>query len=246
MRNLKDSFREYVAKDQISDYRTEHFGLQDAEKGAIFQSFPPFLILHLMRSEHDDQLNRVVEYTDRYEYPEEIDLDEFLDSVADRRSSWVYRLRSVMVCLGDLNEGRYTALITPDNGSSWLKFDDDKVTPAHKKEVFEDNFGGTLQPSQGQNEASRASVLVYVRESADDILESLLEETTPPPLSASFNFKCYSVMAHLKHIRKNNRWRTRLRRGEKEAKGAERKEDAFVHQGTLHLEHYSIFPYSCI
>ncbi|KAF8907950.1 ICP0-binding domain of ubiquitin-specific protease 7-domain-containing protein [Gymnopilus junonius] len=82
-----------------------------------------------------------------------------------------YRLHAVMAHFGSVNKGRYVAFITPDKGP-----------PAQKRQVFEDNYGGTLRSASSQNEISRAAVLVYVRESADEVLRLLLDESIPPPL----------------------------------------------------------------
>ena len=56
MKNLQESFRDYVAVETLegdNKYQAEGFGLQDAKKGVIFQSFPPVLHLQLKRFEYD-------------------------------------------------------------------------------------------------------------------------------------------------------------------------------------------------
>jgi len=54
------------------------YGLQDAKKGIIFESFPPVLHLQLKRFEYDIQRDAMVKINDRHEFPFEIDLAEFL------------------------------------------------------------------------------------------------------------------------------------------------------------------------
>jgi ubiquitin C-terminal hydrolase len=63
MKNLYDSFRDYVAVEMLdgeNKYQAEGYGLQDAKKGIIFQSFPPVLHLQLKRFEYDVQRDAMV------------------------------------------------------------------------------------------------------------------------------------------------------------------------------------------
>jgi ubiquitin carboxyl-terminal hydrolase 7 len=71
-----------------------------------------------------------VQINDRYEFPEELDLDredgKYLSENADRSIRNKYRLHSVLVHSGGIHGGHYYAYCNP-SGSQWLKFDDDKV-----------------------------------------------------------------------------------------------------------------------
>ena len=73
---------------------------------------------------------RTAQINDRYEFPEELDLDagdgRFLAEDADRSVRNLYRLHSVLVHSGGVHGGHYYAFIRPD-GQQWLKFDDDKA-----------------------------------------------------------------------------------------------------------------------
>lgn len=196
MKNLYESFKDYVAVETLdgeNKYQAEGFGLQDAKKGIIFQSFPPVLHLQLKRFEYDVQRDAMVKINDRHEFPFEIDLDEFLDTNADRSKPWVYKLHGVLVHSGDLHGGHYFALIKPDRETRWLKFDDDRVTPVTDKEVLEENYGGepinSLAPPAQRNQVramkrfTNAYMLVYIRESAiDEVLPPFTDEDTPPHL----------------------------------------------------------------
>jgi ubiquitin carboxyl-terminal hydrolase 7 len=87
-------------------------------------------------------------------------------------------LQGVLVHSGDLNAGHYYALIRPKKGadSQWFKYDDDRVVPASRNDVFDANFGGDssvgLKQPTGQIKAARfytnAYMLVYVRETDED------------------------------------------------------------------------------
>ena len=198
MKNLHDSFKDYVAVETLdgeNKYHAEGYGLQDAKKGIVFQSFPPVLHLQLKRFEYDIQRDAMVKINDRHEFPFEINLAEFLDSSTDRSQSWVYKLHGVLVHSGDLHGGHYFALIKPDGNSRWLKFDDDRVTPVTDKEVLEENYGGeplsglplALQRNQvrAMKRFTNAYMLVYIRESAlNEVLPPFADEDTPAHLSA--------------------------------------------------------------
>lgn len=63
MKNLEESFKNYVEVEKLdgdNKYAAEGLGLQDAQKGIIFQSFPPVLHLQLKRFEYDMQRDAMV------------------------------------------------------------------------------------------------------------------------------------------------------------------------------------------
>jgi len=64
-----ESFRDYVATEMLegdNKYDAGEYGLQDAEKGVIFDTFPPVLHLHLMRFQYDPITDCSVKFNDRY------------------------------------------------------------------------------------------------------------------------------------------------------------------------------------
>ena len=196
MKNLHESFKDYVAVDMLdgeNKYPAKNFGLQDAKKGIIFESFPRVLYVQLKRFEYDIQQDGMVKINDRHEYPFEIDLDEFLSAGADRSQPWIYKLHGVFVHSGGLHGGQYWALIKLDREARWLKFDDDRVTPVTDKEVLEENYGeetlnGMLPDLQGDQylvtkRFTNAYMLVYIRESTmDEVLAPLTVDDTPAHL----------------------------------------------------------------
>jgi len=126
---------------------------------------------------------------DRFEFPFEIDLDEFLDETADRTEPWKYELYSVLVHSGGAHGGHNFTLIKPDRQSRWLKFDDDRVIPATDWEVLE-NYGGeqldSMVPQTQRNQGMtmkrsvNVGVLVYIRKTAiDEVMAPFTEEDTP-------------------------------------------------------------------
>jgi len=237
MKNLHESFRDYVAVDKLdgeNKYTANGYGLQDAKKGVIFQSFPPVLHMQLKRYEYDVQRGAMVKLNDRHEFPFEIDLDEFLDESADRSEPWIYKLHGVLVHSGDLHGGHYFACIKPDASDRWLKFDDDRVTPMTDREVLEENYGGevlngvppTLQRNQVRSmKSSNAYMLVYIRESAtEDVLSPIKEEDTP---------------AHLKRRLDEERLQIEAKRHERESQHLFLTANVQLHYN--HRRHYSTF-----
>jgi ubiquitin carboxyl-terminal hydrolase 7 len=107
----------------------------------------------------------------------------------------MYTLHQVIVHSGEVSAGHYYVYIKPDPfGTSWFKFDDDRVTPALDREVFEENFG-----SDSQMKPTSAYVLVYVRACMmDQVLAPVTASDVPPALSTSFSF-CYVLKRILKN-----------------------------------------------
>ncbi|KAG5356056.1 Ubiquitin carboxyl-terminal hydrolase 21 [Yarrowia sp. B02] len=179
MQGLENSLRNYIEVELLdgeNQYQAEGYGLQDAQKGVSFQSFPPVLHLQLKRYEYDFERDSMTKINERYEFPPSVNLAPYLDRAADMSESWEYELHAVLVHSGDLNTGHYYGLLKPERDSGWFKFDDDRVTRATNKEVFEDNFGGDglhagkpLNARQQRNmrykRQTSAYMLVYIRKS---------------------------------------------------------------------------------
>ena len=162
---------------------------------------------------------------DRFEFPFEIDLDEFLDESADRSKPSKYKLHGVLVHSGDLHGGHYFALIKPDRETRWLKFDDDRVTPVTDREVLEENYGGEplngVVPQTQRNQVramkrfTNAYMLVYIRDTAiDDVLAPFTDDDTPPHLSEFALGWWPKISAHLS-------FRTEIGRGARPDGGEE-------------------------
>ena len=214
MKTLYDFFQDYVTVKTLDGergYQTGEFGLQDACAAVTFRSFPPVLYLQLKCYEYDTQRDAMVrvciaslpddwlgfdltlKVNDRYEFPFEIDLGEFLDEAADRTDPWRYELYSVLVNSGDTYSEYGFALIKLDQQSRWFKLDDSWVTPATDREVLEENYGGEppngvvpqTQMNQGMlmTRSTSANILVYVCKAAiGELMAPLTEEDTPPCL----------------------------------------------------------------
>lgn len=183
-KDLDDSFKDYVQVETMegeNKYHAEGFGLQDAKKGVIFESFPEVLHLQLKRFEYDINRDAMMKVNDRYEFPEIWDASPYLASSADRSEPYIYHLHGVLVHSGDLNAGHYYAFLKPSKEGHFYRFDDDRVTRATKREALEENFGGDYTQANGnvgqRNPYTRtwsakrsmsAYMLVYIRESRLD------------------------------------------------------------------------------
>lgn len=193
LKNLDESFKDYIQveiMDGENKYFAEGFGLQDAKKGDIFESFPSVLHLQLKRFEYDIDRDAMMKINDRYEFPEVWDASPYLSEDADRSEPWIYHLHGVLVHSGDINAGHYYAFLKPKKNGEFYKFDDDRVTRAKKRESMEENFGGDYTNANGQRNpytrtwsakrSMSAYMLVYIRESRLDKILLDEEEVHPP------------------------------------------------------------------
>ncbi|CEP64996.1 ubiquitin-specific protease UBP15 LALA0_S16e00298g [Lachancea lanzarotensis] len=204
LKGVQESFANYVEVEMMdgeNQYAAQDFGLQDAKKGVVFESFPSVLHLQLKRFEYDFTYDQLVKINDRYEFPETIDLAPYLDpDVSKQHSSpCIYNLHCVLVHSGDISAGHYYAMIKPSVDDQWFRFDDDKVWKVTKKQAFDENFGHDVLPDdklrtftreQYQNyliaRQTGAYMLVYVRKDMEDkVLEEVSAGDVPEHVVSS-------------------------------------------------------------
>eukprot|EP00005_Dracoamoeba_jomungandri_P003044 CAMPEP_0174260310 /NCGR_PEP_ID=MMETSP0439-20130205/9536_1 /TAXON_ID=0 /ORGANISM="Stereomyxa ramosa, Strain Chinc5" /LENGTH=1088 /DNA_ID=CAMNT_0015344525 /DNA_START=16 /DNA_END=3282 /DNA_ORIENTATION=+ len=200
-KDVYESFEQYIATESMDgdnkyDAGPEH-GLQAADRGCYFQSFPPVLELHLKRFVYDFERDRNSKINDRYEFPENLKLKKFMSKDGDFADKPLYRLYAVLVHSGDVHGGHYYAFIRPTTKKQWYKFDDDRVTKAKKKEVFEGTFGGTDKRSyktqtgrtitSTYKKCSNAYMLFYIRaHDRAQILAPIAADNIPAHLHERF------------------------------------------------------------
>lgn len=123
-----ESFRDYVAEETLdgeNKYDAGEFGLQEAKKGVIFTKMPPVMHLHLMRFLYDPATDSNIKVNDRYEFPEHMDLSEFVKG--PQEAPPLYTLHAVLVHSGDNYGGHYVAHLDPKGdgkvwvGSCWMR-----------------------------------------------------------------------------------------------------------------------------
>ncbi|ESO84027.1 hypothetical protein LOTGIDRAFT_184079 [Lottia gigantea] len=164
-KSVNESFKEYVTVETLdgdNKYDAGEYGLQEAEKGVIFLKFPPVLHLHLMRFMYDPLTDTNIKINDRFEFPERLHLDEFLQSKEETPA--IYILHAVLVHSGDNHGGHYVVYINPKGDGKWCKFDDDVVSRCTKSEAIEQNFG-CHDEDMTIRYCTNAYMLVYIRES---------------------------------------------------------------------------------
>ncbi|XP_050394501.1 ubiquitin carboxyl-terminal hydrolase 7 isoform X1 [Patella vulgata] len=164
-KNVMDSFKEYITVETLdgdNKYDAGEYGLQEAEKGVVFIKFPPVLHLHLMRFMYDPVTDTNIKINDRFEFPERLHLDEYLQKKEDTPATYI--LHGVLVHSGDNHGGHYVVYINPKGDGKWCKFDDDVVSKCTKTEAIEHNFGGQ-DDDMTVKHCTNAYMLVYIRES---------------------------------------------------------------------------------
>ena len=121
-KSLKESLKlelEPQILDGDSLYETDEYGKQEAVMGQEFTDFPSILHIHLRRFARDYERNTCVKINDRFEFPPEIDLGEFLAPDADRSKSNVYDLFGVLVHSGGSMCGHYYAFLRISQDPQW-------------------------------------------------------------------------------------------------------------------------------
>lgn len=185
-----DSFNEYIRAETLdgdNKYDAGEHGLQDAKKGVTFRRFPPVLHLHLLRFQYDPQTDTNYKINDKYAFPEQLDLTNYLDKEAkSREPPPLYTLHAVLVHSGDNHGGHYVVYINPKGDGKWYKFDDDVVSQATKKEAIENNFGG-FEDEIAIRHCTNAYMLSYIRTGTlKDILCDVTGADIPDHLENKF------------------------------------------------------------
>uniref|UniRef100_A0AC35U801 Ubiquitin carboxyl-terminal hydrolase 7 n=1 Tax=Rhabditophanes sp. KR3021 TaxID=114890 RepID=A0AC35U801_9BILA len=186
-KNIMESFRDYVAIESLegdNKYDAGIHGLQDAEKGMKFMKLPPVLHLQLMRFQYDGNMDTMVKVNDRFDFPEILDLNEFMDSSVPGSGEFTYHLHAVLVHSGDFHGGHYVAYINTNCGKvrRWCKFDDDVVSRASTRDALDGNFGGDASERLGRP-YTNAYMLVYIKKDLiNEVLCDVTDEDIPSEL----------------------------------------------------------------
>jgi len=191
-KTIEESFTDYVQTETLdgdNKYDAGSFGLQDAEKGILFDKFPPVLHLHLMRFQYDPVTDCSVKFNDRCEFPEVLDLNSFIQQKDDQGEesnpdNHKYLLHAVLVHSGDNHGGHYVVFLNPLGDGKWCKFDDDVVSRCTKKEAIDMNFGGEGEEMMTARHCTNAYMLVYIQQSRlADILGQVNQTDIPDAIT---------------------------------------------------------------
>ena len=221
LKGLEDSFKDYIEielMDGENQYAAQGYGLQDAEKGVIFESFPPILHLQLKRFEYDFNYDQLIKINDRYEFPEAIDVLPYLDKDSPQvkqPDAHIYKLHGILVHAGDISTGHYYAMIKPNVEDQWYRFDDERVWKVTKKQVLDENFGIERFPEERIKMMSReqyqeymlsrhtsAYMLVYIRKDREEeLLQPVTIEDVPKHIIARVEKENEERVAREKELR---------------------------------------------
>ncbi|KAJ3429150.1 ubiquitin carboxyl-terminal hydrolase [Anaeramoeba flamelloides] len=191
---LVDSFIQYISPVYLvgdNQYKTENFGLQDSVKTTKFLSFPSVLNIYLNRFDHDEQLDfESPKVVDRYAFPDQICLNDYLDSSVKMNNDYTYDLYAVLVHSGIEATGYYYLFLNllQDNKENWFNFHDGRVTKSSYHQALERNYGGKPKSRTFvQRKITSAYMLVYIRRcEKDKLLKPVEEDDIPKDLIKSF------------------------------------------------------------
>ncbi|CAK1547100.1 unnamed protein product [Leptosia nina] len=195
--DIYESFKDYISTELLdgdNKYDAGEHGLQEADKGVLFDEFPPILHLHLMRFQYDPQSDTSIKFNDRFEFYETVNLDAYLQEVPSNPAH--YTLHAVLVHSGDNHGGHYVVFINPKGDGKWCKFDDDVVSRCTKQEAIEYNFGGKEDAPYLARRATSAYMLIYIQTSQlKYVLQDVTENDMPADLCERINEEMRYEMA---------------------------------------------------
>ena len=147
-----------------------------AVKSQKFKTLPRMLIFVLKRFEFDYDTLKKVKINDYYEFPQELDMSKYLmDKNEDKRDMNKFILKSVVVHMGNSEQGHYYAFIRKE-GDKWYQFNDTEVTPFDISLLEEETFGGEeIFYTNGNKQISQknrsAYLLFYEKKNQNDCQE---------------------------------------------------------------------------
>ena len=116
-------------------------------KSQSFKSLPRVLSFVLKRFAFNYDTMKKVKINDYYEFPFELDMTKYKtdfdknDSKNNSNSSNIYVLKSVVVHMGNSENGHYYSFIK-NNNERWYEFNDSEVNPFNIKLLNNEAFGG--------------------------------------------------------------------------------------------------------
>lgn len=131
---------------------------------------------YVPQSPYVSKLILVAQLHERFEFPDELDMTEFLDQSAGKASSepHLYSLQAIHVLEGQRDGGEYYAYIKPNADLKWFKFHDEVVMHVTEAKVRKTSYGGSGETDSSKQ--SSAYMLTYVKKT---ILPDVLGATEP-------------------------------------------------------------------
>lgn len=148
-KNLIESLESYVAPETLdgeNQWHCEELGCKvDAKKKTMLKKLPETLVFHLKRFEWDFETLSRWKIKDRFEFPETIDMEPFVDQPSPDES-YLYDLSGIIVHSGTAFAGHYYSYARERSTGKWYLFDDDTVEPWSISNIDNDCFGGLFVP----------------------------------------------------------------------------------------------------
>ena len=135
-----------------------------AVKSQNFKTLPRMLIFVLKRFDFDYETMRKVKINDYYEFPLELDMTKYMSENKSDPELNKYSLKSVVVHMGNCEEGHYYAFIK-NKDEQWYEFNDTQVTPFDIGFLKEEGFGGEEEfiknGNKKVNKKNRSAYLLF-------------------------------------------------------------------------------------
>ena len=109
-------------------------------KSQNFKSLPRILLFVLKRFEFNYDKMKKEKINDYYEFPLELDMNKYKSEI-NKNENNIYILKSIVVHMGNCENGHYYAFIKNKNGK-WYEFNDTQVKPFDINLLNEETFGG--------------------------------------------------------------------------------------------------------
>lgn len=169
-RSVCESLATFVQKEMMegdSAYLCEHCQRKvTAEKHQRFRTLPEVLVLSLRRFEYSVELGRRKKINDYFDFEDELDMSPYLSATemaSIHKSAHVYRLKGIIIHIGEADAGHYVALAR--DGSGWVQFNDTQVTVLGEKERREMSVG----QQEGAFAQTSAYLLLYQKATENDL-----------------------------------------------------------------------------
>uniref|UniRef100_A0A6B2KWG4 USP domain-containing protein n=1 Tax=Arcella intermedia TaxID=1963864 RepID=A0A6B2KWG4_9EUKA len=172
MKNLSEALVGYFQGEKIQDFKCNKCNQAvEVTKAVSLMELPQNLIINLKRFEWNYIEMKKEKITDRFEFPMELDVKQYMSSKAQHfpNEYYLYQLCGVIVHTGSADSGHYYSIIKSRTSkeTKWLKFDDKDVSHFNIKDLADETFGGDSFQFDSDGESlndKNAFMLFYERE----------------------------------------------------------------------------------
>ncbi|KAL8960540.1 MAG: hypothetical protein Q9193_002775 [Seirophora villosa] len=141
-------------KTNLTESLSAYVGGEIMEGDNKYSYIPDNLIFHLKRFDYDIMTGMRHKVNDRFEFAERIDMApysiDFLQDTERSLSPDIFELVGILVHTGTAESGHYYSYIRerscwPEQGSTWVEFNDTDVTPFNPAQIPDMCFGGATE-----------------------------------------------------------------------------------------------------